>query len=138
MQVKVTVTFEWEDLGELVLSDTGRLVIPAVTESPGVYRFWMTSAANSDVYIGQASDLKRRMRNYSGTHSGATNSRIRTIMLTLLQNGGRIRYSIASKVQIVIDGTPIALDWNQFHVRLLVENAALAEARMDNLHAHNL
>src|SRR5215210_2591945 len=66
----------------LRLSAAERLVIPWVPAGPGIYRFRVSNASETEVYIGESQNLRQRMMgNYASTHTGKMNVRIRKIVL---------------------------------------------------------
>ena len=136
--MRVVVDFEWDEPGEVRLSDIGRLAIPGVPKTAGVYRFRIHPSARIETYIGQAKLLNRRMRSYVGTHTGPTCSRIREVLLLHLLSGNDVSCSIALPAVIEINGEMITPDMSVGHVRLLIENAALAAAINAGEHVHNL
>ncbi|MGH2533815.1 MAG: GIY-YIG nuclease family protein [Thermomicrobiales bacterium] len=136
--MRVTIEFEWEELGKVSLSQLGKLVIPQVPVGPGVYRFRIPTESAVEVYVGQTNNLRRRMRNYAGTHRGQTASRIRKVLLDHLAEGRQVQHSIARHARVEIDGEAVDASVDPEHVRLLVENAALALARRVGEKAHNL
>lgn len=127
--MQVIIDFTWEERGAVGLFPSNRLSFPPVPAEPGIYRFQVSSATGTEVYIGESQDLRHRMqRNYGSTHTGRTNVRIRTLLQTHPVEGRRVRLSIIRRAQLVIDGERAGADLTLKPVRLIVENAALATA----------
>ncbi len=137
--VQVSIQFDWEEIGVVGLSGAEKLTMPVVPAEPGVYRFQIPNESDREVYIGETQDLRHRMlRNYANKHRGKTNVRVRTILLEHLANGRVISLAIVSRAYMAIDGQQTSVDMNLKVARLLVENAALAEARQTGATIHNL
>jgi hypothetical protein len=133
------VEFEWEEIGDLGVTEAGRLAIPRVPAVPGIYRFWATDGVGSEVYIGESQDLRHRMeRNYANKHRGETNVRVREMLLAGLAARRSVRLAIVRAAVMEVDGAKAPADMSKKSVRLLVENAALAIARNADAEIHNL
>jgi hypothetical protein len=137
--MQVLIEFQWEEVGAVGLSAKGRLDMPSVPASPGIYRFRITTASGTEVHIGESQDLHHRMfRNYANKHRGRTNVRVRAMLLQHIGQGRSIRLEIVSKASLAIDGNLVAADMGSKEARRLIENTALAVARRDGEHIHNL
>jgi hypothetical protein len=137
--VRVVVEFDWEEFGQVGLLPTGRLAIPIVPAKPGIYRFRVMGDAGTEVYIGETDNLRRRMQgNYASTHTGATNVRVRELLLTHLRGRGIVSLAVVRAASFEVDGHLMSADLSDRSARLLVENAALAIARLDSETIHNL
>ncbi len=51
--MKVSVTFDWRDIGEVRLAGSA-LVFPALMDEPGVYRFGFSGHRADGSYVGAA------------------------------------------------------------------------------------
>jgi hypothetical protein len=137
--MRVTIELSWETIGEVSLSPFGTLHFPAVPSRPGIYRFRVLNLSETEVYIGESQDLRHRMlRNYASKHKGRTYVRVREMLLQHLAKGRIIELAIVSGLILEIDGKPTTADLELKHVRLLVENAALALALQAGEQVHNL
>jgi hypothetical protein len=136
--VRVAVEFDWEEIGQVELSPAGRLAMPSVPAEPGIYRFRITSEHRTEVYIGETSNLRRRMQaNYASTHTGATNVRVRKLLQSQLGEARGVHLAIVRAAFREVDGHRIPADLSDRSTRLLIENAAIAIARCDGETVHN-
>ena len=124
--MRVCVSFDWREVGAITISTAG-LVFPHLPEDAGVYRFRFTGAGQDGVYIGEASQLRRRGYHYTRPGpSQATNIRMNAEIRAHLAAGGRVEVSIVTEATIEIDGaSSAALDLDAASSRRLVENAVL-------------
>jgi hypothetical protein len=137
--MRVVIEFDWEDVGALILTPEERLGIPRVPSGPGIYRFRVSNAVGTEVYIGESQNLRNRMvRNYATTHTGSTNVRIRGMLRQHIKEGRDVQLAIVSRAVIEAEGQRASADLNFKDARLLVENAALALARRAGERTHNL
>ena len=137
--VRVVIVFDWEEVGAVRLSPAGRLEIPPVSAEPGVYRFRVSNASGTAVYIGESQNLRRRMvGNYASTHTDTTNVRVRGMLLGYLTEGRDVRLAIVREAVLEVDGELAPAELKLKDARLLVENAALALARRAGDRIHNL
>jgi hypothetical protein len=137
--MRVVIAFDWEEVGALHLNSQGRLNIPPVVAEPGVYRFCVSRASGTEVYIGESSDLHRRMvGNYASTHTGATNVRVRELLTAYLREGRDVQLDVIRHAVLEVDGVLTPADLTLKDTRLLVESAALTLARHAGDRIHNL
>ncbi len=132
--VDVAVELDWEEIGPVGLLDTS-LVFPAdLPKQPGLYRFRFVGPDGEHVYIGEASDLRRRGGHYRlGNEGGATNKRLHDAMLKHLGAGRHIEMAIALGGILTVDGDVQALDVRRKASRLLAEGAAVHAVPRDQL-----
>ena len=137
--MRIVVEFEWEQLDDIGLTPTNRLSFPQIPAEPGIYQFRITGADGDEVYIGESSDLKRRMLgNYASTHTGTTNVRVREMLTQHLLDGRRVQFSIIRQAGLEVDGETTVPNLSQKPMRLIVENAALVVAQQAGDRIHNL
>jgi hypothetical protein len=137
--MRVAVDFDWKKVGPLRLSTAGRLAIPQVPAASGIYRFQVLSEAGPEVYIGESRDLRQRMvHNYASTHTGATNVRVRDMLLRHLTAGRDVRLAIVTEAVLIIEDELTAADLHLKEVRRLIESAALVLARQAGERIHDL
>jgi hypothetical protein len=68
---RMTVEFEWQDVGRVSLDEEDRLVFPVLPQVPGLYQFRIESSDDRpSVYVGEAAELRRRMQNYGRRAGG--------------------------------------------------------------------
>ncbi len=134
---RVTVEFEWLDAGQIKLDRSDKPVFLGLPTTPGVYRFMLLDADASliSVYIGQSDNLARRMTGYRNpAPKQTTNMRMNASIVDALNNGGTVRLNLSTSA--TIDRQPA--DLSRSAVRLLMENAALANALRDGQPVENL
>lgn len=137
--MRVVIEFEWEEMNDIELTSANRLSFPQVPTEPGIYQFRIAGITGDEVYIGESSDLKRRMlSNYASTHTGTTNVRVREMLTQHLLDGRRVQFSLVRQAHIEVDGESSVPDLRQKPMRLIVENAALAVAQRAGDRIHNL
>ena len=61
--MRVTVEFEWQDVGGVELVED-LLVFPTLPIHPGLYRYRLTTAEGARAYVGEAMNLRRRADGY--------------------------------------------------------------------------
>ena len=135
--MRLTIDFEWDTLGP-ISAPSGTLVMPEVPAGAGVYRFSVQTVEGIEVYVGESTSARRRMRNYAGTYSGATADRVRAILLDHIERGNRITLETATGIAFQADGTSVDVDLRRKHIRLLIESAAIDEALRAGYRVHNL
>lgn len=130
----VRVLAEWRVAGDVKLGPDDRPSFPRTSAVPGLYRLTLIggSLARPLVYVGESTDLRRRMANYRNPGgSQMTNLRLNARLRDHLAVGGRVTLAIAIEATIVI-GDPDAgprtpLDLSRGFSRRLVENATLVQ-----------
>jgi hypothetical protein len=128
----VSIDFEWTIVGLVTMDSGDCLVFPLVPTSPGMYRFRWTQSKDSHIYVGEASDLRRRFGNYRNPGATqATNTRMNERLRPLVRSGVSVEVATATSVVLHIDGEPTVADLAWRPRRLLAENAALIRACAD-------
>lgn len=134
--VAVAVRFDWEAAGAVMLDRKGKLAFPQTHSAPGVYRLMFTSGAGQQrVYVGEAIDLRRRMRNYRTPGvTQQTSQRIHALLRGQLTTGGHVSLSVAHRAQIARGESWQVADLADKHVRRLAESAAVTSEAAEGLH----
>src|SRR5512147_689147 len=102
----VSVSIEWEPLGEIRLDGSGRLAFPKAPLRPGLYKFRFVAANQVDVYVGESDQLARRFQHYrTPGPSQRTNLRLREKMTQHLKDGGTVEVQIATDRLTITIGT---------------------------------
>ena len=130
------IAYDWLAAGEITLSN-GRLVVPALGVSPGVYRFRLVEPEGDvrSFYVGESENLFQRMNGYRNPGpTQATNQRINLLLCDLLDDGGAVRVSLIHEA--TLDG--VSLDFRRKPARLLVENSALLHLAAQGAVVENL
>lgn len=127
----LTIDLDWDPSGPVAVDSTNRLRFPAVPTGLGLYRFWIeTGDDRPGVYVGEASDLRRRLQHYrTPGASKTTNLRMNKALLDVLRAGGRVTVWVATDVSVAFGGAQAtALDLSRKNQRLVAEQAAITEA----------
>ena len=127
----VTIDVIWEPVGTVHVDTKGRLQFPVVANCPALYRFWIeTGDERPLVYLGEASDLRRRLQWYRTPGSRQpTNVRMNTVLLEALGAGGQVTLWVATAASVAFGtGRPAGLDLTRKSKRLAAEQAAIVEA----------
>jgi hypothetical protein len=134
--VTASVQFTWLSTGNLHLDATRKPVFPPLPSAPGLYRYTFSNPAHgagTRVYIGESSSLARRASNYRNATRENTNQRtsrrLHKEIVSHLDAGGSIEFSIATQVHLGIDDVPI--DLRRSSARRLAENAAVLLAQLN-------
>lgn len=127
----VALRFRWRAVGDVVLDPAAKLAFPRAAAEPGVYRLEVDHAQPS-VYFGEASDLRRRFRQYRNPGpSQQTNQRLNDLVGRVLANGSRCRVSIVEVQWFEGKFREVELNLRLKAARVLVESAAIVLARSD-------
>ncbi len=123
----VTLRFRWRRLGTVAQGDDRRLVFPAAPVAAGLYRMIVRVGNRTNVYVGEAVNLKRRFGNYR--LPGATQQtslRINALLIAALDTGGTIAVDIAyDDIALSIGGALVEADLTDKAVRRMIEHAAI-------------
>lgn len=135
----VAVNFGWRSAGAVTLDPAGSLLFPKVGQVPGIYRFNLSDPRTGySAYIGETDRVDRRFNGYRNPGpSQATNLRVNPLLVGTLRLGGTVTIELAGSVTMTINGVPAAVDLSWKPTRLIVENAALLEARAQGVVLHN-
>jgi hypothetical protein len=137
---RFAVEFEWQVAGRVSLDANSYLVFPVLPNMPGLYRLWIEGAdERPGVYIGEASNLRRRMQSYRTPGvSQTTNIRLNELLKTAVAGGSAATVSIITKVIVSLDASePRDLPLDRRNARLIAEQAAIAAAAVENLADHD-
>lgn len=134
-EVGVSVRFRWQDAGRVETSADRRLAFPELPARPGVYRLAFRGGEGSRVYVGEAADLRRRMRNYRNPGSTQqTSLRVNGLLLEHLAGGGTVRLSITFTAETARGHGWELADMSNKNLRRLAEQAAIAMENAEELH----
>jgi excinuclease UvrABC nuclease subunit len=133
--VRVTVSFEWIEVGPIELDRGGKLNFPILPREPGIYKLMITERDGTTAsYVGETDELRRRFSHYRNPGpTQPTNRRINTLVTQLLADGGRASMAIATGAALEINDVSSSLDLTKKAARLLAENAALVKATLDGV-----
>ena len=132
--VRVAVEFEWTSAGEVHLVDDSLRFPDTLPAEPGLYRFVFSDSEHEKVYIGEASDLRRRAGHYRrGDESQPTNERLHRNMREHLAGGGTIRMDSAREGAVITPSDARPLDFTTKRGRLVAEAAAVQLAPTSTL-----
>lgn len=133
--MRVTVSFEWVEVGRVVLDAEGKLAFPSLPREPGMYKLMISEAdGTTATYVGETDELRRRFAHYRNPGpTQPTNKRINALLKQLLVEAGRASMAVATSATLEIDGVPTALDLTKKAGRLLAENAALVKAALEGV-----
>lgn len=125
--VDVAVELEWEEIGPIELVAGALVFSPDLPKQPGLYRFRFVGPDGEQVYVGEASDLRRRGGHYRlGNATGATNLRLHNAMHKHLgPGGGHIEMAISLGGVVTISGYVRPLDLRRKASRLLADAATV-------------
>jgi len=133
--VRLSVEFSWREVGAIHLDDGAKLVFPSAPETPGLYRFDF----GDRIYVGETDRLRRRFQHYrTPGPTQTTNIRLNALIAEALAIPGTAEVSIVTEATIKIEGVWAELDLSHKSARLLLENAALTEARWAGMSVVNL
>jgi hypothetical protein len=94
------VAFAWAEPTQAVARDrAGKLVFPLVPDQPGIYRLTFAGADSSIAYVGEATNLQRRMGNYR--HPGPTqrtSQRVHSLIDECIAQGGQVHLTMVRDV----------------------------------------
>ncbi|MBF0326793.1 MAG: hypothetical protein HQL42_17225 [Alphaproteobacteria bacterium] len=136
-RVHCQLSMAWQEVGPIMVADDGRLTFPDIDKAPGLYRITIRQGTSREVYIGEATNLRRRFHNYrSPGPTQETSKRINKLLMKVLAEGAEVGVSVSLSATIDSGNGPEPADLSSKVVRCLVENAAiLAAARMaDRIH----
>lgn len=125
--VDVTVRMSWRRLGDITLTETGGLAFPAAPTEPGLYRLIVRRGSRLQAYVGEATVLRDRFRNYRiPGHTQKTSVRINAELRSALSAGISVSLDVAFQdVALVISGVEVPADLGNKAIRRLAEQAAI-------------
>jgi hypothetical protein len=126
------VSFEWEQIGEVALSASGRPAFPVLPtpDAVGLYRIELTEDGQRRVYIGETGrGLARRWKDYERGAGKSTASRMHVRLLrSLARPAEPVTVSRLVNLRLFVDETPVRPEAVPApFLRRLVENAALID-----------
>lgn len=136
--VSAAVEFEWDELGKMTVSRSGRLQLPRPPAGPGLYRFRVVGTPNPAVYIGETGNFIQRFATYANPGSSQqTNIRLNAEMARHIQDGGETLVDVATKAWLTAGGKRDRLDLDGSAARRFAENAAILIAQHAGDHVLN-
>ena len=138
--VDVSIRFAWQATGPVTLDGNGKLSFPKTSHGPGLYRMEIAGGNDTMIYIGEADQLSRRLQHYrTPGPSQRTNLRLNALMCETLANHGTISLAVVTEaVTLRRAGSHHPLNLNSKSERVLLEHAALLEAKASGAHCLNL
>ena len=131
----------WVPIGRVMLSND-RLQFPHAERTSAVYRFRVRSSSGSEaVYFGETDDLERRFTHYRNPGpSQRTNIRLNNLFREALSSGTEIGVAMVAPGAWIDfgGGTRSAADFSSKPMRLLFENAAIAESHGAEVESESL
>lgn len=126
-EISVTVRISWMHIGNIEIDRDNKLIFPAVSPVPGLYRFTLEKMERPASYIGETMDLRRRFQHYRTPGiSQQTNVRLNDLLKSHLKTQHPI------SVSIVIDPAFVQIEHDERRLniaskaeRILAEHAAL-------------
>lgn len=138
-QIECRLTMAWSALGTVAIGDDGRLVFPEISRAPGLYLLEIRRDDIREVYIGEATNLRRRVHNYrSPGPTQETSKRINALLLKVLAEGAEAHVSVSLAATIDSGSGPEPAGLSSKVVRCLVESAAILAAARIADRIHNL
>ncbi len=133
------LTMAWQEVGSVSISDDERLTFPDIGKTPGLYRITIRRATSREVYIGEATNLRRRFHNYrSPGPTQVTSKRINGLLMKVLTEGAEVGVAVALEAMIDSGHGPEPADLSSKVMRCLAENAAILAAARTADQIHNL
>lgn len=135
----VRLGLTWRLRGKIALDKAGKLILPAVPPSAGLYRFRLRSEnGRSSVYIGESGNLSRRFANYRNPGpTQQTSLRINATLTRHIESGGEISVSVADGLSVAVRGVPNEIDLSVKSVRQLYESLAITLESADDVESLN-
>lgn len=120
----------WDTVGRVARDDEGKLRLPIVERGPGVYRFTLQTAAGSQVYVGEATDVRKAFLHVRAPLPGqAANLRLQEEMLACLGTGGSVTIELCASVWIGFPEAELELSFFEEKTRRFIKAAAVAGGR---------
>lgn len=125
--IRVCVGAQWRTLGPVTLASDGGLRFPTAPEEPGLYRFRLSGEESGKHYVGETTNLRRRLQHYrTPGPSQATNRRIRSLFIEHLALGEQIHVDVLiDDFELVIGDVKTVAALKSKTLRRLLENALL-------------
>lgn len=129
------VTAATREVGYVRLDVEGKLRFPRLDESPGIYRFLITTSGDTTTaYVGETDRLRRRLQHYrTPGRSQTTNIRLNARMRKVLEEGGTVNVAVIETAT----GSTGVLDLSEQTARVLVESAWLLSLKAEGIPVEN-
>ncbi len=126
-EINANIRIIWQPFGKLNLKD-GKIVTPKLPKISGIYEFRFNLKNKISSYIGESSNLKRRMYNYyNPNESQKTNIRINKLIIDNLNLETEISVNIATEAWIDSKNITKRCDMDDKSIRRLIENLTITE-----------
>lgn len=125
--LNITIEFDWEEIGKITLEGNSEIHVPKPLNEPAVYIIHSKIGR----YIGETSDLRRRLQNYrrpggsDKTEKPRTNRRIQRKIINALANHEVTVYKAVNLKSFKKGDQSLVVNLHKKHVRLFVENAII-------------
>lgn len=136
-----SIRLTWARLGQVAWSGTGA-TFPVAPQEPGVYLVRVALGDDSRVYIGEAANLRSRLRSYGGSAVERPNEPGRTtenmlgrIRRTYRAGGSAAAWSLKLPIQLSPEREP--LDPAIKDCRIMLERLAISAAYLHGEHVIN-
>lgn len=141
--LRMSIALSWLEIGPVSLDDDMKLKFPAMPAHPGLYRFNVSnpSGAIAAIYIGESINLRRRLHgNYRNPGPRQrTSLRVNQWLSGHLSSGLSVSVWALGHATVEDHGSvESSLDLSLKSNRLLVESAALLDARKTSAAIENL
>lgn len=98
--MRTEVEIEWANAGPVTVEDA-QLLIPKLSSDPGVYQWVFRQDGRERRYVGEASNMYRRFRQYARPGpTQTTNLRMNARVLRVIAAGGSIELLLATSVKL--------------------------------------
>jgi|688.fasta_scaffold250851_2 hypothetical protein len=125
--LNITIQFDWEEVGKITLDGASEIHVPKPMNEPAVYMIHSQIGR----YVGETTDLRRRLQNYrkpggsDKTEKPRTNRRIQRKVIKTLANH-EVSVHKAVNLRTTKNGEqPVSVNLHNKHARLFVENAII-------------
>lgn len=116
------VSFDWITLDYKATDIADNSLYSSLPKSPGLYKILVHLGGNKIVYIGEASNLSRRLKSYRRSKEPkVTNTLINRKVRKLLCEGGELQLCICTEAKI----GDVDVIFEHKYERLLLESFAL-------------
>lgn len=138
-ELSCALRLNWVPKGRVTLDIDGKVRLPSVPDSSGLYRFkTVYPDGRSAIYIGESSSLRRRFTNYRNPGpTQQTSLRINAWLIELLSSGGQVSVAIADDVRMTTPDGDAEADLSLQSVRRLFEQLAISMQHGSNIETLN-
>jgi hypothetical protein len=129
--LNITIQFDWEEVGKIALDGASEIHVPKPMNEPAVYMIHSQIGR----YVGETTDLRRRLQNYrkpggsDKTEKPRTNRRIQREIINALTTSEVIVWK-ATNLNYIKNGDTVPVNLLKKHERLLIENAIINEMNL--------